>query len=279
MLGMMPAGKAPVVMYADQEHGGIRLAVFFALFVGFLIGFRLILFLMEAFAPPALLDYAIFLSCVGAVPVAVIIIWTVEKVLKRVWPSGISLVLDEQGIQVSDRRDKGQWPESSGVQIAALQNHSPPTMSWTENLAQLNWYFRLSGYVRGGRERRLPDKWNCLATELQQNEFRLSVFTFMSPEATKRFVSQPGLHFQLLNQAELHQSGSRLRVGAPSRPPLPSHLLQSREARYWLAERRRWEFGLELTPEDFITLLDYAQQAREVSFSHEDSAHNLLNAS
>ena len=27
---------------------------------------------------------------------------------------------------------------------------------------------------------------------------------------------------------------------------------------YWLAERRRWEYGIELTPEDFAMLLDYA---------------------
>lgn len=275
---MMPAGKAPVVMHADQEHGGIRLAVFFALFVGFLIGFRLVLFLLEAFAPPTLLDYAIFLSCVGAAPVALLIIWIVEKVLKRVWASGISLVLDERGIQVHDRRDKRKRDESSGAQIDTGSAAATPAISWAENLGQLSWYFRLSGYARGGRERRIPGKWYCLATELQQNELRLGVFTFLPPDATHNLVSQPGRHFQLLNLAELYQDRTRLRVGPPSRPTLPNKLLQSREVRYWLAERRRWEYGLELTPKDFTTLLDYAHHSREASLATVSGAQDKHNA-
>ncbi len=274
----MPAGKAPVVMHADQEHGGIRLAVFFALFVGFLIGFRLVLFLLEAFAPPVLLDYAIFLSCVGAAPVALLIIWIVEKVLKRVWPSGISLVLDERGIQVHDRRDKRERDESSSAQIDTGSAAATPAISWTENLGQLSWYFRLSGYARGGRERRIPGKWYCLATELQQNELRLGVFTFLPPDATHDLVSQPGRHFQSLNLAELYQDRTRLRVGPPSRPALSDKLLQSREARYWLAERRRWEYGLELTPKDFTTLLDYAHHSREASLATVNGAQDKYNA-
>jgi hypothetical protein len=275
---MMPAGKSPLVMHADQEHGGIRLAVFIALFVGFLIGFFLVFFLLEAFAPPALLDYAIFLSCVGAAPVALLITWLVEKALKRVWPSGISLILDEWGIRVRDRRVGEEHNESPGVQSGPQQAQSAPMMTWGANLGQLNWYFRLSGYTRGGSERRIPAKWYCLATEFQQDELRLSVFTFLPPDATSDLVSQPGCHFQLLNLAELYQGGVRSRVGPPSRPTLTNNLLQSREGRYWLAERRRWEYGLELTPKDFTTLVNHAQHARRGLLAAEDRAQSRYNA-
>jgi hypothetical protein len=275
---MMPAGKFPIVMRADQEHGGIRLAVFITLFVGFLIGFRLVLFLLETFAPPVLLDYAIFLSCVGAAPVALLITWVVEKALKRVWPSGISLILDEWGIRVRDRRTGEQRNENSGAQSSLEHDLAAPTMTWGANMGQLNWYFRLSGYARGGRERRIPAKWYCLATELQQDELRLGVFTFLPPDATNDLVSQPGRHFQLLNLAELYQSGVRSRIGPPSRPTLPNNLLQSREGRYWLAERRRWEYGLELTPKDFTTLIDHAQHARRGLLAAEDRAQSKHNA-
>jgi hypothetical protein len=275
---MMPAGKSPIVMHADQEHGGIRLAVFITLFVGFLIGFRLVLFLLETFAPPALLDYAIFLSCVGAAPVALLITWVVEKALKRVWLSGISLILDEQGLRVRDQRNGEQRDENTGIQSDPWQAPSAPTMTWAENLGQLSWYFRLSGYARGGRERRIPAKWYCLATELQQDELRLGAFTFLPPDAANDLVSQPGRHFQLLNLAELHRGGMRSRIGPPTRPTLPNNLLQSREGRYWLAERRRWEYGLELTPQDFTTLLDYAQHARRDFLAAEDGAQSKHNA-
>ncbi len=54
---------------------------------------------------------------------------------------------------------------------------------------------------------------------------------------------------------ELYDNTMRSRIGPPSRPDIPNRLLQSKDGRYWLAERRRWEYGIELTPDDFGTLM------------------------
>jgi hypothetical protein len=210
-------------------------------------------------APSSLLDYTTFLACVGAAPLALMMIWGLEKVLKRVWRSGLSIALDERGLYVRDRRGA---PAVTSQSPAASDEFEQPAMTWGRNLGRLNWYFRLSGYARGGRERRVPAKWFCLATELQQDEARLSVFSFMSSDDMTRFTERSGEHFHLINPAELYDTGVRSRIGPPSRPNIPNHLLQSKDGRYWLAERRRWEYGIELTPEDFATLLDYAQTAR-----------------
>jgi hypothetical protein len=256
---MSTAGEMPIILHADQEHGGVRLVVFIALFVAYFIGFQLVAFLIEAFAPPSLLDYTTFLSCIGAAPLALLMIWGLEKVLKRVWHSGVSIALDNRGLTVRDKRAVLSSSGNSTDEAGDGHETEGPTLTWDGNLSRLNWYFRLSGYSRGGSERRVPTKWFCLATELQQDERRLSVYTFVPPNEVNRWTGQSRYHFQLLNLAELNEGGLRSRIGPPTRPTLPNHVLQSKEGRYWLAERRRWEYGIELTPTDCATLIDHAQ--------------------
>lgn len=251
---MFAAQRPPVILHADQEHSGIRLAVFIGLFVGFVIGYALASWAIDAFAPDGWQDYSVFLSCAGSVPVALLFIWGLEKLLKRVWHSGLSIALDERGLYVHDRRN-GRPARPSDA----------PAMTWSGNMGQLRWYFRLSGYPRGGRERRVPANWLCLAVELQVDESRLSAYAFMPPDKAATWTQNPRQAFHIINPAELYQSSSRTRFGPPERPTIPNHLLQTKEARYWLAERRRWEYGIELTPEDFATLLEYAGRGASAS--------------
>jgi hypothetical protein len=227
------------------------MTIFVALFAGLLIGYLLVNWLFRTFAPPAVQDYAVFLSCIGSVPIALLMIWVLEKQLKRIWHSGLSLVLDARGVAVHDRREG-----------AVVDPQAPPVFVWSANMGQLNWYFRLSGYPRGGRERRAPAKWLCLATELQQDDARLSVYAMMSPAAAARWVDDARHGFHLINPAEVYDRSARSRLGPPTRPTIPNRLLQSKDARYWLAERRRWEYGIELSPADFATLLQSVTASR-----------------
>lgn len=249
---MFAAEKASVTLYADQEHSGIRLVIFLSLFIGYLIGFRVVYLAVQVFAPPALADYSIFLACVGGFPIALLLIWGLEKILKQVWHSGLSLTLDGQGLYVHDRRSgaKDPMPER-------------PTMVWSENLGQINWHFRLRGYPRGGRERRVPATWHGVATELQQDEARLSVYTLVPPKKAAEWTENLKLNFRTLNMVELYDNTMRSRIGPPSRPHIPNRLLQSKDGRFWLAERRRWEYGIELTPDDFATLMRVVLEVKQ----------------
>jgi hypothetical protein len=252
---MSAAGTGPIILYADQEHGGIRLTIFFALFVGYFIGFQIVARLLEVLAPASLLDYTTFLSCIGGIPIALLFIWGLEKLLKRVWHSGLSLALDERGLTVRDKSAGDAYANES-----TAGSNDVPAIFWSENINCLNWYFRLKGYPRGGRERRVSAKWLCLATELQQDEKRLNVFSFMPPETAAVWIENPRQNFHPLNPAEIYTSSVRGRLGPPSRPTIPNRLLQSKDGRYWLAERRRWEYGIELTPADFATLMRFAAE-------------------
>ncbi|MBX7254279.1 MAG: hypothetical protein K1X50_20030 [Candidatus Promineofilum sp.] len=251
----------PILLHADQEHSGLRLAVFLGLFAGLLLGFGVVLLALNAFAPPAIRDYRYFLSCVGAFPVALLLIWGLERLLKRVWHSGLSLELTPYGIVVHDQLGaKGQVPGSREERSSLAPNPYPlaPTLSWSAHFTQLNWYFRVSGYPRAGRERRVANKWLCLGTELNQDGTRLNVFTFMPPERAAAWIDNPRAAFHRLNPADVYETSPRARLGPPGRPTIPNQVLHSKDGRYWLAERRRWEQGMELTPADFTTFMDAA---------------------
>ena len=108
---MSATGRTSIILHADQEHSGLRLAVFLGLFAGLLLGFGVVLVALNAFAPPAIRDYRYFLSCVGAFPVALLLIWGLERLLKRVWHSGLSLELTPYGIVAHDQEGaRGQGP-------------------------------------------------------------------------------------------------------------------------------------------------------------------------
>ena len=78
------------ILHADQEHSGLRTVVFLSLFVALGLVFLLLRNLLPDLLPVNLDDYAPFLSCVLAIPVALTIVWGVELLLKRFWHSGLS---------------------------------------------------------------------------------------------------------------------------------------------------------------------------------------------
>ena len=249
---MTVSQPAPVTLHADQEHSGIRVVLFIALFVGLFLSFRLLALVLDAAATSSWVDYVTFLSCIGSFPLALLFIWGLEKLLKRVWHSGLSLSLDDRGITVNDRRI-GAEREAAGE----------PVVVWSIPVNQIRWHFQLKGYPRGGRERRVSADWLCLAAELQQDDNRLSVFAFMPPKSAAAWTENPKEGFHLINPADLYEKSVRSRIGPPTRPQIASHLLQTKDARYWLAERRRWEKGIELTPDDFRTLITWVEQYGE----------------
>jgi hypothetical protein len=236
---------APVVLHTDQEHDGLRIVLFVLLFAAVWLGYQVMLALLRLLAPPTLTDYLVPVACLTGVPLGLGVIWLAEQVLKRFWHSGnsVSLVDDGRNGRVHVQRREGE------AQTFDLANHVTVT----------NWFFRLSGYPRGGRERRAPGKWLCLASELQQDDNRLVVYTFMPPQkaAVWTDTSHRPPPFQQIFPANLYDNSLRSRMGPPSRPEIPAEILRGKSGPLWLAERRRWASGLELTPADFERYMNF----------------------
>lgn len=190
-------------------------------------------------------DYAGFLACLGALPIALSIAWVVEEVLKRSWHSGREVVLEETAVSLN------------------LPHKPTIRLTWGDSLTQLNWFFRLQGYPRGGRERRVPEKWVCLASELRQDNQRIIVHTYVAPGQAKTWLDNKEVRptFHEIHPIEVYTKSWRERLAPPERPSeIPAKVLSGGDGRYWLAEKRRWELSVELTPADFQTLMQVIQQ-------------------
>ena len=236
----MSSIKTPITLHADQEHDGLRTAVIFILIALFFASYWLVNALLGLDALASVRDYAVSVSCVLGVIVALIATSVVEKLLKRYWPSGRSITLDDDGFQAQFRRQNPLHFQSNG------------------SMTRLNWSFNLSGYRRGGREKRLPAKWMCLACQLQQDDQRLIVYSYMPPRNAAVWLNESNpAKFQSIDLAEVADKSFSARVKMPIRPEITNEMLTGKDGRYWLAERNRWDSGLELTQEDFATFMQY----------------------
>lgn len=247
---MNDAPASSKTLHANPEHGGVRITVILTIIVGLLAGYFLIRVLLGWFAQDSiLLEFATVISCIGAVPIALGISWIVEKYLTRNWSSGLEIELDEDTLRYV----------ASSKGDAEIESKS---FDLNKRINLTNWYFGLKGYSRAGRERRVPDKWYCLACQIQQNGERLITFAYLPPNKAQDWVDNQDLAepFHQISLARLYKESGARRWSGPNRPEVPAEIIAGPDGRYWIAERRRWEEGLELTEEDFTALLMHLEQ-------------------
>lgn len=223
----------PFVFDVDPEHTGLRLAVVLILFVALWVSYILVRWLLASFAPQ--LESPTILACIGAFPLSLFFGWVAENMLKRNWPSGRKLLLarDSLRLQRPPREDE----------IIHLD----------EPVQQLWWSFSLSDYPRGGRERRLPATWRCAAGQLRQDDTRILPYCFVPANRVEEWEAQ--YDFELLKPGDVYDTSLTARLAGPSRPELSAEVVAGEQGRYWLAERHRWQEGVEMTPDDFHLLL------------------------
>lgn len=237
---MTSSDSSPIVLHVDQEHEGLRTAVILVLLLFFFVFYWLVYSLLRLEALATIRDYGVFISCLIGLVLALGASAVVERWLKRTWHSGRSIHLDEQGIRVQMRHQRGQH------------------FRWDGHITRLNWTFKLRGYRRGGREKRLPGNWVCLACQLQQDDQRLIVYSYMPPKKAEQWLEpdEASHSFQAISLADVSDSSSlSSRLRAPARPEISNEMLTGKDGRYWLAERHRWTEGLELTEPDFGTFM------------------------
>ena len=244
------------ILHADPEHGGVRLGVLITIVFGLLGGYFLIHVLLNWFAQDSLLlEFATVISCIGAVPIALLCAWLVEEYLKRTWSSGLVIELSddaltfEGGVKEDGSEDKRDFDFKQRINLT-------------------NWYFKLSGYPKAGRERRVSDKWFCLANQLQQDSERIITFSYLPPEKAQVWLDNQDLAepFHEISLSQLYKQSGARRWNAPTRPEVSAEMLTGPDGIYWIAERRRWTEGLELTAEDFATLINSIEQKAQTDF-------------
>jgi hypothetical protein len=246
-----------IILNANPEHGGIRIAVVLTIVAGLIGGFLLVRVLLRWFAQDTIfLEFATVISCTGAIPIALGIAWFVEEYLKKTWPSGLEIELGEDTLRFNGERTEDD-------------ERDVRTFELDQRVILTNWYFKLKGYSRAGRERRVSDKWFCLANQIQQDGQRLITYSYMPPGEAETWIENQDLveQFHEISLAQLYKESGSRRWSGPNRPgEAPSEMLAGPDGRYWIAERRRWEEGVELAEEDFAALMTYLGEKAQVDF-------------
>ena len=194
--------QVPLTFHANQEHTGVRIAVLVVLaasFVAFFLGINILLSSQGG----ALASYSIVLSCLGALPITFGIGALVEYWLKKRWPSGQQIRLSEDGLE------------------AILNDGDKVSVDWSARFNVLKWHFPLKGYARGGRERRVPSSYRCLAIQVQQDDDRLTVHGYMPAKDLEQLIE--GKTYQEIKPSDYTEGGTLRRwqvplIGRRSRP-------------------------------------------------------------
>lgn len=230
---MTSSVPSEITLHADQEHSGLRAVVLLIVIGGFVVGFLLINTILSS-GDGLLASYAFPISCIAALVLALVAAGLGENLMKRYWPSGRRLVIDHQSLRA--------W----------LPEHQQATLNWSGRVWVIKWRFSLAGYPRGGRERRLTKRHHCLACQLQQDDTRVIVYSYLTGQQAESILD--GDDFRQLDPSDYYERGPlRWLRGATDRPKLPTNVLTGKDGPYWLAEQRRWNDGIELAAADFVT--------------------------
>lgn len=230
----------PQVLHADQEHSGLRTAVFVLLFISLILAFLGLRAALNAI-DGWISEYAFALSCFGAFPVSVGVIWMAEKYLKQRWPSGRTVTLLADGVSVQ------------------TESGSAVTLTQAKEIVPMAWYFDLRGWQRGGRERRVPQNWYCLAVELKAGKEHLIVYTYLPPNlAQPWFESTQKPAFHQIHPQNVYDNSLRKRMTGTAAGNSSRNYYGQRWL-YWLAERRRWIEGFDLPAPEFESFMNHIQ--------------------
>ena len=224
---------------ADREHSALRIAVLLLIVVGVWLSYRLILLIWGWRSPGSLPDYAFMASCVGGIPLGLAVSWVAEQLLLRFWHSGNYVILDLEQVCVQ-RRDEEPICLQLGGQTAVSA-----------------YYFSLGAYARGGRERRAPRRWLCVAVQLEDEVGRVVVFALLPPGKAAVYTGRDSFHE--IQPSKVYGQQRMPRVALPVRPSIPEEVLHGENGRLWLAERYRWESGVELSAPDFETFMSFVE--------------------
>jgi len=233
----MVTDSREVILYADREHAGVRYLVLGILTVVFIVSFVLFNQYLGSLTGTLISEYSWALSCISGLVIGLIFAGAGEFFLKRLWPSGRSVILDEFGAKAT---------LSNGQQIA---------LEWSLRSYATKWYFALKGFPRGGREKRVPASYYCLACQVQQDEDRLIVYGYFSKKQAAGWL-ESGDFFEIKPGEFYENNPLRKWFRSPDRPDVPISALTGKTGPYWMGERRRWTHGLELTADDFETFIN-----------------------
>lgn len=232
--------KNPLQLNGNPEHDGISIAIALAFLGIVFVAMVIIMNISSWLWGGGATQYAL-LSCFAGLIVAAVGILILDPYIKQWLPSGVILTLDDNQI--------------------SLEQPDEETLILTHPLAEppLYWRIQMKGAGHNGRERQIRNGWFCYACQLQNEDDKIVVHTFIPPKEIVEMDEAQS--FAPLDLKELNDKSETRRISRfrtyGTLPAIPTTLIVSDHGRYWLGERHRWEHGIELAPEDFRQVLHH----------------------
>jgi hypothetical protein len=209
---------SPVKIAVDNEHGALRFTVVIIFIIGWVISY----IILNAAIPNEGLNLIAIIISFG---LTAVVTQQIEKALKKRWPSGRTVQIDQNTIKIVSK--DGEQQSIDGEKQVNVHM----------------WRFVIK------RRSRVPKGWYMIACALEQEDAYLPVYTFMSPEQfdalknNSRFTT-------LVSQKEASKSTG---VGQTDLR------LAGEQRRLHTAENARWMNGAEMTADDFQNFIKQLQ--------------------
>lgn len=243
----MPSENS-TILHGDPEHDALRITIPLILLVAIICAYLLFANVLPTVLGGEMVEYSLISACL-ALPVGLGAMKLFDLSLKRIWHSGRDIHLNEGQLVFTQ-------PDADPIEISFLPDSQ-----------MVRWYFKLGAYARIGRERQIKNGWYCVAVQLQGDNGRLIAHTFVPEKKLADFLAI--LSFRQINMEEVYDTSLTNRVqkfwSPTGRPELPAALIIGDNGRQWAAERHRWDEGVELTPDDFLQLLEAIKQLKMTS--------------
>lgn len=211
-----PAPSLSASYPLDREHNGLRAAVLILFVISGLAAF----IISGALIGDAGID---LLSILIGLGVGAAVGYLGERFLKRAWPSGRVLTIDDGGVRLTRHAQVEE------------EIHSYQTVS------ALLWTFKTP------RRSKVPKGWLLLACALERDDAQLTVYTLMSPKQFEGYAQAKRFQFLQPRKQQAKQTGSPLREDFAS---------EGEQRRLREAENLRWLRGAEMQLDDFIAYID-----------------------
>lgn len=247
--------QKPHTLHGDPEHDALRMTIplIFMLLLAAL--YWLTLQVMPRLFGGDAGQFYILAVC-AALPLALLGMKGLDGWLKKWWHSGRALHIEPD-------------PHTNAWRIRYEQKNATEEPSYfplQDDLDTTRWHFRMEPFPRTGRERQIPNGWYCAAVQMQTEHGRVVAHTFLKPAQAENLFARASFHqIKMGNLYEMGIGGRMRQFASPNgRPEIPGQLIIGEEGRYWLAERHRWQEGLELTPNDFVTLIETLKRQKAI---------------
>lgn len=202
--------NTPIKIAVDNEHGALRFVIIIIFIVGWLISY----IILNAAIPNEGLNLIAIIVSFG---ITALVTQQIEKGLKKRWPSGRTVQIDQNSIKIVDKDGKQQSIDGDQQVNVHL------------------WRFAIK------RRSRVPKGWYMIACALEQEDAYLPVYTFMSPEQFDGLKNNSQFT-TLMSQKEASKSTG---IGQTDLR------LAGEQRRLHTAENARWMNGAEMSAEDF----------------------------